>query len=267
VEKIYSELYSAKENHDISLIGRQLEDLNNQLVDEKFQDYTQTPEYAKLETLISEVKSVVNDWKVTLKIGDECDVFQPRYSAWYCAKIISTPDECSFRVHFQGWQPKYDDTVCVADTMIYPPHTFTKPSKKGSKRRVENSLDTVEIQTAVPSPNGKKWLSGIGYVDVVSLDTGIKSRTGRTIISKNTEPPAKKMRQKAKKSMEGGDKADHNDFICATCNLFEASDRSDLILCDGPCLQSWHLGCMGVGKDKVSASIHSMLCIYIYMLI
>ena len=247
------------------MIGRQLEDLNNQLLDEKFQVYTQTPDYAKLETLVNEVQIIVDDWKSNLKFGDECDIYQRNYGTWYFAKIISIPKDGYFRVHYQGWQARFDENVFVADTMIYPPHTFTKPWKKGPKRKIENTADIVEIQPTAPSINGKRWVSGFGYTDNVSMDTGLKSRTGRTIFSKTTEPPVKKLRQRAKKSMEGGDKADHNDFICATCNLFEASDHSDLILCDGPCLQSWHLGCMGVGKDKVNMLIHSTLCIHVYI--
>jgi hypothetical protein len=45
---------------------------------------------------------------------------------------------------------------------------------------------------------------------------------------------------------------DHNDWICGVCCLSEAFDGSDLMLCDGPCLRSFHIGCLEKSKDLVS---------------
>ena len=42
---------------------------------------------------------------------------------------------------------------------------------------------------------------------------------------------------------------DHNDWHCSICNAFERDEAEDndlLLSCDGPCLRSFHLGCLGL---------------------
>jgi hypothetical protein len=48
-----------------------------------------------------------------------------------------------------------------------------------------------------------------------------------------------------------GEEDDNNDWICSVCYLSEAFDGSDLMLCDGPCLRSFHIGCLGQSKSLV----------------
>ena len=48
---------------------------------------------------------------------------------------------------------------------------------------------------------------------------------------------------------------DENDWICSVCNLTESRDDTDLILCDGPCLRSFHIGCMN--SKRVAGAIKS----------
>ncbi len=48
---------------------------------------------------------------------------------------------------------------------------------------------------------------------------------------------------------------DENDWICSVCNLTESKDNTDLILCDGPCLRSFHIGCMNA--KRVAGAIKS----------
>ena len=59
---------------------------------------------------------------------------------------------------------------------------------------------------------------------------------------------------------------DNNDWICSYCNLSESFDGSDLVLCDGPCLRSFHMGCLDQRPDLVSelAMIVSMVYLLIY---
>lgn len=47
---------------------------------------------------------------------------------------------------------------------------------------------------------------------------------------------------------------DNNDWICSYCNLSESFDGSDLVLCDGPCLRSFHMGCLDQRPDLVGRS-------------
>ena len=46
---------------------------------------------------------------------------------------------------------------------------------------------------------------------------------------------------------------DHSEWFCGQCGLLESHDDSDLILCDGPCLRSFHIGCL---DDQVIIYAH-----------
>jgi hypothetical protein len=42
---------------------------------------------------------------------------------------------------------------------------------------------------------------------------------------------------------------DHNDWYCSVCMAFEregAEEEDELLSCDGPCLRSFHLSCVGI---------------------
>ena len=44
---------------------------------------------------------------------------------------------------------------------------------------------------------------------------------------------------------------DKNEWVCGKCGFLNAEDGSDLVLCDGPCLGSFHLGCLDAITKKV----------------
>ena len=78
-----------------------------------------------------------------------------------------------------------------------------------------------------------------------------------SVAAKESNTPAKK-RQKRKttvKSFNGedlDDVPDNNDWICSLCNHSESHNGTDLVLCDGPCLRSFHVGCLDQMPDQVS---------------
>jgi hypothetical protein len=43
------------------------------------------------------------------------------------------------------------------------------------------------------------------------------------------------------------DVKDDNEWVCSICSQLRSSDGSDLLLCDGECLRSFHAGCLGIG--------------------
>ena len=47
---------------------------------------------------------------------------------------------------------------------------------------------------------------------------------------------------------------DKNEWICGKCGFLNAEDGTDLVLCDGPCLGSFHLGCLDPATKKVRCS-------------
>ena len=45
--------------------------------------------------------------------------------------------------------------------------------------------------------------------------------------------------------------SDKNEWVCGTCGFLDSEDGTDLVLCDGPCLGSFHLGCLDSITKKV----------------
>jgi hypothetical protein len=226
----------------------------------------------KIKELESRAQVLINTWKATLSVGDSCDIFQDKHSAWYHGQIKSKSGSVA-NVHYVGWDKRFDEDVDLAQAKAYPAHTFTKMKAKPAQKkkrpyeidsivpgsivggaadlvageRVSSSTGDGEISES--GPPAKVWKVGVGYVDAVRM---CSTATGRATAFKMAPVYAAPV-QKRKKAADDkeGEQDDFNDFLCATCHLLEADDHSDLILCDGPCLQSWHIGCMGVSKNSV----------------
>ena len=54
--------------------------------------------------------------------------------------------------------------------------------------------------------------------------------------------------------------SDRNDWFCKVCGLLEAKDGTELVLCDGPCLASFHQGCLKQADKKAINESEKWLC-------
>jgi hypothetical protein len=86
----------------------------------------------------------------------------------------------------------------------------------------------------------------------------IMSKSGRKVkllsdLTESAQKSKRKLSNMVKMNVDGGEVSgkDKNDWHCAMCYGFEASGGSDLLLCDGPCLRSFHLECVGLNKNDV----------------
>ena len=76
---------------------------------------------------------------------------------------------------------------------------------------------------------------------------------------------SKRGRKKQKRVEEDSDdklEKDDNEWVCAICNQLKSEDNSDLVLCDGDCLRSFHSGCLGLavvpeGEWKCTACVEN----------
>ena len=240
--------------------------------DDGFREYMRSIEGKSLDSSYNSALDVIDNWKKCLCEGDFLDI---QYKAdkkltyeWYHAKVVERL-ESEILVHFMGWSDKYNQTLSLESFIMYPQYSFTTPKKKK-----DPTTDQPKNDDAIK----KVWVSGVGYVEisdfVAATESLSTSRSGRKVKAvATTDPLAVKRSRKDKEVFlfKGReiDPYDKNDFLCATCNLLEADDHSDLILCDGPCLQSWHIGCMGIDQNLVSAYVHTYsilmnkLCVYI----
>ena len=218
-----------------------------------------------------------------ININDNIDVLSKKESAcWYEAKVLEvqrTPNNRiqSLHVHYMGWQSSFDETINIFEsgTFIAPANTFTKkrsiPIKKKKSTDDETELDIqdsaqsmhdnsqshnnesadndrdIEISEKA-NTSGDAQTSDEKIVTVVDDQTAIDGN----INSSSTYSTRRKGRQQSttsattesiKKKKKGKDK-DNNEWVCSICEFLEAPDDSDLLLCDGPCLRSFHIGCL-----------------------
>lgn len=154
-----------------------------------------------------------------------------------------------------GWDAKFDEDFSILDDMIYPAHTFTKAKKQPQRKKKDPE------SASASTPSDKVWVPGKGYVDsevhaaeVAALE---ESRSGRPRKEIPCAPEKQTKRERAIYILDGQevDPDDKNAFLCSSCNQLEADDHTDLILCDGPCLQSWHIGCMGLKSVSGDADL------------
>lgn len=45
---------------------------------------------------------------------------------------------------------------------------------------------------------------------------------------------------------------DNNEWVCGVCQSFAGGEVDHLVLCDGPCLRSFHLRCVGLSVEELN---------------
>ena len=70
------------------------------------------------------------------------------------------------------------------------------------------------------------------------------------VVAATSKAPKKEPKKKQANSDERV--VDDNDWVCTVCGLSETFNEDDeLLLCDGPCLRSFHTSCIG-SKRKLA---------------
>ena len=259
----------------ISAVGRTSQEYNKILRgDHNFQVYMteNINDNVEFKILTSKAFKTVENWKFSITTGKSVDIYHEQDKKWFHAKVKERKAN-TIDVHYNGWPAKFDETLDLVKTngVIYPEHTFTKRRKKSTiaeGRKEKNNCkyiyvevdadDAIEedtywnrfgrtISEHTSEIGSKTWISGSGWIDTDKIDESM-SKTGRRVIKRSNENSSVDRRFcKKAKSLKHDiikPREDNNDILCSICDQLEAVDHSDLILCDGPCLRSWHLGCM-----------------------
>jgi hypothetical protein len=253
-QRISNELVDAVKNKNLKSIGKLL------VVTDKLVNICGELKLESLSELLLEAKSIWNDWKTKLQIGDRLDVYCERDKIWYSSRILEFIDN-GFYIHYDGWNDSFNtEIVNLSYSNCCHLNTFTKEKAiKKSKKRTTVEHETGEIDLSTEQSNGmdsnqKRPLEV--FEDADSLNPRQKLRMAKS--SKENESFSNEYSTKSEKQMKlfGGREVgtDKNEPICGICYQLEATNGSDFLLCDGPCLRSFHVECCKISKKTVNCS-------------
>jgi hypothetical protein len=229
------------------------------------------------DSLRAEAMKLHLEWKRSLTVGSFVNILPTAQkgrqsdNSWYRAKIVdmqqvqvsngtngssgSALTQTLAKIHFQKWPAKYDVEVDIdaADTVILPDESVLY-ELKSTKESAADSIKSSGLSCIVPAE----------HANVADAEQPMLSKSGRVIKLKNTnlsinptkktatETPTKRKTTTKKRHYEdytGEEEQDLNDWICSVCMCLESSTGSKLLLCDGPCLRSFHVDCL---SEKVN---------------
>ncbi|KAK1939427.1 Histone-lysine N-methyltransferase ASH1L [Phytophthora citrophthora] len=195
-----------------------------------------------------EGKRVHEDFCSKLKEKQQVDVYDVGTQEWLAAKIVRLDDDGCIKVHYMGWNSKCDEKIGKASSYRIQPRATkatlawakhqTKLDKRGAEKRSE----------ATPPVNDN--LERFEAEDVELVPTFVQTgstRSGRAL-TRRVENGALKPKAAPKKKTDAvaiESKFPEED-LCGVCGEIEDDDLTDMILCDGGCLKSYHFSCLGI---------------------
>lgn len=183
------------------------------------------------EETSNEVYGKIRKWMDSICENTILDVFHEKSNTWYEAKVLER-HENKLKLHYLFWNDKHDEEIDISTKpLIYPRNTYTTPRTR--KKRVVKSNEPVSN----------------GHCIDIATPVVITTKSGRKSVRKAVEHPGQKKRKTSDDSVP-----DRNEWICAICDQLEAFDDSNLILCDGPCLRSFHIGCLCLNSNDIPDS-------------
>ena len=217
----------------------------------------------EVQAQIQEVDALMLEWKNNLGEGDLADFLSPKERKWFSVKLIELSRETAhIRVHYQGWDSKFDESFELTDDMVILPPYSVIPNPRKQKASVAQPASTApesveeavaeEVAVAVaPSTETTSSSAGAGNATAEQQqqpppqeqeENGGRARRSRRASAEQAASPVKTK----KTAKEKGPKVekDHNDWFCTNCGMLEAVQGTDLVLCDGLCRRSFHLECL-----------------------
>jgi hypothetical protein len=229
------------ERKAISDIGKLLyKDETAEIVRERFPD----------EVVCAEV--VIGEWVSSLTEGNTIDINVPPSPVWYTARLLKNEGSSIFHLHYLGWDKRSDETKNLSECRCLPAYTMTvnRKKKKNIPRRksyfvlevIEEAPEEPPLTPILPTPRSRRMAH--------SAPTTEEKPQSKRPLPEDTPPslpqPHHDEGTTPKKLKKEKDLAEEADWICAECGDMEASDDSDLLLCEGGCKRSFHMLCLGI---------------------
>jgi hypothetical protein len=297
--RILSDLNSLVASNDIVDVSRILILLSNlQKTSNPIYDSVIIHENSKLLAAAKELIENWRDEK--LIVGAYLDCFSPNEGKWFAAKILERHDRNIKVHYLGWSHKYDQVINLDERDDIFPHTTRVKAMKKTEKKTEKKTSVYVppsEIQQNVKTgaPEVPNTVTGSVSLEEPSstpdsqllLELGCEIKTTRsgrlvkTVAGSSTSSSHNKRKKgdsaEATEDNDDGSKrrksdvsiaadgreygsADKNDWFCKVCGLLEAKDGTELVLCDGPCLSSFHQGCLKQADKKAINESEKWLC-------
>lgn len=192
-----------------------------------------------------------------LAAGQAVDVLDTHTEMWLPAKVEELVEDAGAMVHFMGWSKAQDELVEDVRARVAPrgSHAGDAWAKiDESQARRKRKRDAARSGADEDAATQKK------LVVAAEIDPELEpafvavgaTRSGRKVTKRlvNTAAPArappKPKSQEEKKAAAAPQVEVLEDDLCAACGQIEDDELTDMILCDGGCLSSYHFSCLGI---------------------
>lgn len=203
-----------------------------------------------------EWKPVDPQFYAQLKTGDAVDVFCVRTKKWLPAKIDAVT-EAEFVVHYMGWNKSQDEVIARETHAARIAARATEAAEAWADHdlRLERRKRGRDLSDAAAENAPRKWNS-VGFTDAATESDLVSTfvaagatRSGRKITKRLVNDAAPRRPPSApakKKAVVAPESVVLEDDLCAACGEIEDEELTNMILCDGGCLSSYHFSCLGI---------------------
>jgi hypothetical protein len=194
-------------------------------------------------------------WVQTFQAGGFLDIFSEHETKWFDSKILEVnAEEGQIKVHYTGWDAKYDEFLDVSAKRLCPQYSFTKSRKKPVKATTASD-EAVSAPATTPAVTGAQKEAAAAEVQTTEMSMSERASRRRSrpdgvtevVNSSNSANKRRNIGAADGAATAAGDSAeavgkeekeekDRNDWVCTICGWFEAPDGSDLVCCDGKAL-------------------------------
>ncbi|KAL4159913.1 hypothetical protein PRNP1_000486 [Phytophthora ramorum] len=176
----------------------------------------------------------------------QVDVYDVGTKEWLAAKIERVDDE-GYTVHYMGWSSKCDEKIEKANSYRIKPRA-TKAAGAWAKHQVkiDKHRRGMDKKLTVLVNNPERLRAEERELAPQFVPTGI-TRSGRAITRRIESGALKKPKTPVKKKDESVVESKFpEEDLCGICGEIEDDELTDMILCDGGCLKSYHFSCLGI---------------------
>lgn len=269
VERIEADLEAAVKAQDLIVLSR-LVDLVASMKDEN--PRAELDEEALCAKLVKKLTPAITEgvkqgekllkqWRSKLKVGDLVDVYSPVDGKWFASKVEGVgkdKDDGSViaLIHYQGWKVEWDRWLKVEDPTIgispfeskVKHNQITVPHEKWTPSSMREHLEEEQRREEEKERQAEARLR---VLEAQRLEEREAKREMKNA-AKEYDESGQELKKKRKRGKDGEEReeddpdADDNDWVCGMCGMLEHQDGSAMVLCDGACMRSFHLSCLGM---------------------